>query len=297
MDYAAIKPARENLTASVDFLSHQETEEDDRRKFHMVAYTGATVSRLYGAAVFDLEGIQHGEQVPILFNHDETRIAGYGDTFEFTERGLEISGYLSKATMEGRQVAALSDEGLKWQASVGLAVSEWEELQAKQSADVNGTKLSGPLSVGRKSRLLEVSFVTAGADHLTSAVALAAKEQSMQCQQCAELGATDTTDETPTEDLAAKVAALEEALSAERERVSRLEAAEAERTETLAQLEAESRHPGVGFDGAAREDLSPAKPKTPDEAWEQSASLRAEFFHHKPAFEAFVRREGWKAEE
>lgn len=327
ISYADLKPEIENLRAEVELAAYRPAEGDestnDRRQFHMVAYTGAKVSRLYGSAVFDLVGIQSGNQVPILFNHDETKIAGYADQVMLTDRGLELRGYLSKVTEWGRQVEALSDEGLRWQASVGLSVTDWEELSDGGEAEVNGFSFRGPLSIGRRSRLLEVSFVTAGADHNTTAVALAAKEQPMKCPKCGEEMAAEDDEEPKDEDAAAPAEGDDEEPKDEDEEEEDMAAAQAvvadlpdvsllraelaelraevaksrEELATLATLKIEARDPGVGFDGRAREQLSKPSPKTPEDAWASDARLRAEFNHNKRAFDALVRREGWTPQE
>lgn len=304
-----------------------------RRRFSMLAYTGAVVDRTYGKFVIDLEGIQHREKVPMLLNHDGNKIVGFADRMGCDEEGLRMSGFLTDKTAEGRLVADLSDEGFPWQASVGLSVLERENFGDDEVCEINGMTLQGPISVARKSKLLETSFLYSGADSNTFAVALAALteqeapvaeptpatespealaaatdpraelreflaafpgQEGLAAQRYAE-GATLT-------DVQLELAARDrEALAAARAEIETLRAEKAEVEEklaALAQLEAEAGTDGVGFNAAARQDPSAAlAPTTPDEAWDRSEALRAEFGNNKRAYLALVAREGFNPEE
>lgn len=318
MEYSKARPPVEHLTATVELAADH--PDDDRRRFSMLGYTGAPVSRLYGKAVFALEGIEHKTRVPILLNHDESQIAGYADMVTLTDEGLRLEGFLTGATEAGRTVAALGKEGFPWEASVGLAVSDWSEIKAGETMSVNGADLDGPVAVGTSSRLLEVSFVTAGADKHTEAVVMRAAQESTDMEDtktaaeqlseflaefgedrrgwAAEQFAAGKSLDQAKEELAAEV-------QVETDSMVRAELAEAKEEanqlraelETLRDLKAKSRHPGVGFDGERAELSAPSAPSTPGEAWEQSETLRAEFMNKKSAWLAYVAREGFNPEE
>lgn len=168
------RDARVNLDATRIELG-PETEAGGKkvRRFKMTAYTGAPVQRWWGRAVFDLAGLEHGDQVPMLFCHDGTRIAGHADKAEITPAGLELEGVVSSRTEEGRLVAELADDGFRWQASIGVEVISWEEVREGFEVEVNGRALMGPISVARRSRLLETSFLPSGADGDTRAEVMA----------------------------------------------------------------------------------------------------------------------------
>jgi len=144
----------------------------------MLAYSGAPVARTFGSAVFDIAGVKVAAKVPILLDHDSTQRAGYADQVEMGPE-IRLGGFLSSSTAAGREAAKLSDEGFPWQASIQLIVASWEELEPGASAVVNGREVAGPISIARESRLLESSFLMAGADKDTFAVALAAQEHCM----------------------------------------------------------------------------------------------------------------------
>jgi phage head maturation protease len=291
----------------------------------MLAYTGAAVQRGYGQFVIDMEGLEQRAKVPMLLDHDGARIVGFADQMKIDEDGVKLSGVISQVTDAGKRVAALSDEGFPWQGSVGLAVLSREEVAEGTPCTVNGVDFVGPLSIARKSKLLETSFLYAGADSNTHAIALAARHQ-----EALEVATPKKADPKPATDdreglkaflaafpddvaLAAKsyadgltitdvrlaIAQRDtEALKALREDFEALKAdrdALAEKLETLANLEAEAGNPGVGFSGQVRqtgEALAPAPAKTPSEAWDRSERLQAEFTT-KRAYEALCRREGF----
>lgn len=163
---------------SVVLQTEEVGEGDDKRKvrtFRMVAYTGAAVQRFFGRAIFDLDGLEHGDKVPMLFVHDDKRIVGFADKVELGEE-LVLSGSLSNVTQDGRDVGDLADEGFPWQGSIGIQVGSWEELEPGTTETVNGREVVGPISIGRKSRLLETSFLPSGADGDTSAEVMSAKQ-------------------------------------------------------------------------------------------------------------------------
>jgi len=292
----------------------------------MLAYTGSPVARSYGAFVIDLAGIELREKIPMLVDHDGSKIAGFADKCLISDRGLELEGVLSDATDHGRVVQALSDEGFPWQASVGLEVLEREEVSAGDSVEVNGLTLEGPLSIARKSRLPETSFLYSGADSATYAVALSSitdpKEALMAEKKDVKeelkafmaefpgneaLAATAFADNKSITDVKLELAALDkEALVAANAQVEQLTADLATAQEELATikaLEVEAGSPGVGFNGETRqsgEALSARTPvdlpKTPKQAWERSERLQAEF-PQLSTYEALCRREGFNPKE
>lgn len=144
-----------------------------RRRFQMIAYTGAAMDAAFGTMIIDLDGLEIGRtRKPILRQHDPNRIAGYSDVIEKSDR-LVMRGALSAKTDAGREVAELADEGFPWQASVGIDIDKVDVLEAGSSRTVNGQVINGPAMVISKSMLREASFVPLGADGATSAVVFA----------------------------------------------------------------------------------------------------------------------------
>ena len=158
----------------------------DNRKFAMKpAYSGAAVRRAYGVLVIDLRGMTfNGARTPILKNHDTNQIVGQSERVAVSNEGLQVEGFLLASAPAAREVAALSDEGYSWQASVGVEGESFEELREGASATVNGRTIQGPAYIMRKSTLREVSFVPVGADADTAGVALAALKSGRSFSEC-----------------------------------------------------------------------------------------------------------------
>lgn len=153
----------------VQLLAKSGNEADSPRAFKMLAYTGEVVQRWFGRLVFDLKGIKFSpDATPILKNHDYEQIVGMSSKVSVDAKGLQIEGFISRKTECAREVADLSDEGFKWQASVGMEILSVERLEADATADVNGKQITGPAYVVRQSKLRESSFVPVGADGETS---------------------------------------------------------------------------------------------------------------------------------
>lgn len=247
------------------------------RRFSAVAYTGALVDRAYGKFGIDLAGFQKRDQIPMFLDHDPSKIVGYADKMKVTDRGLELEGVLSSKTEWGRLVADLSDEGLSWQMSVGIDVAERQELSEGEECELNGQKVKGPVSVARKVRLMETSFLCNGADPSTSGVALSRlqatlteehnvpetmtqpkreslKEFLAKFPNDTALAATVYADEGTETDVKLAIAERDsealKALRAEHETLQAENAALKEQLATLKALETQAGSPGVGFRGA-----------------------------------------------
>ena len=179
------RDAKQTLQISSFELLDEHDDDPDRpktakhRRFRMLAYSGVEVSRIFGRAIFDISGIDTGAKLPILLDHDSSQRAGFADKIRLGD-SIELEGVISRVTGAGREVEELSDEGFPWQASIQLLVASWEELEPGATATVNGREVIGPISIARQSRLLESSFLMAGADKDTFAVALGAQEQDME---------------------------------------------------------------------------------------------------------------------
>lgn len=144
------------------------------RRFRMLAYTGAPVDSVFMPMVVDLGGMEFGESMPILVNHDANQIAGMADTVEVREGQLFLEGDIYDDEEAGAKALRLSARGFPWQASMGFAIDKVEEIDNEEEREVNGRKVMGPALVATRSRLMESSFVPLGRDPATSAAAFAA---------------------------------------------------------------------------------------------------------------------------
>ena len=150
-------------------LAAEQTTRTDA-KITGVAYSGGFIGQSWSGepVVVDLAGMKIAAQVPLMYNH-------YYDP-EYRLGQLEVTSDGKRLTFEGEidadkpLGAGIIAEGRKWdwQASIGADVSgKTESLEAGDTAEVNGRKITGPATIVRKSFLRGVSVVAIGADQDT----------------------------------------------------------------------------------------------------------------------------------
>jgi hypothetical protein len=130
--------------------------------FKGLAYSGGPVRSGGGTMAIDLAGLDMKAEVPVLLNHDSNKIVGRA---KLHNSGIELrilEGRFSQVTEHGRQAAALMGEGHPWDLSVGMG-GVFESRDAKKPVTLNGRTLHVD-TILRRARLLELSFVPAGAD-------------------------------------------------------------------------------------------------------------------------------------
>ena len=177
----------------------------------IVAYTGGLMNVPgWGPLVIDLAGIDaSASQVSILADHDATLsgVIGFGRAM-VTSGKLLVAGTIAPTTEAARQVLDLARSGFQFQASVGVAPGESEQVRAGATVQVNGRTIKAgargftPL---HSSVLKEVSIVPLGADPGTS-VAIAASQEGQE--------AFMTTTEMTAEQIRAEAAAETERITA-----------------------------------------------------------------------------------
>ena len=140
----------------------------DQGRFKILAYSGSVVERGWGKLIIDLDGITAKQAIPIFLNHDPSKIVGYSEKVWSETGGFYVQGKFSGSTDAAKEARALSGEGFPWQASIGVAPVETEEVGAGSTRTVNGNTVSGPAEIWTKSEIFETSFVPLGADSNTS---------------------------------------------------------------------------------------------------------------------------------
>ena len=196
-------------------------EKKGPRRFSMAAYTGKPFDFGFGEqAVIDLVGLEAPEDgVPAFMQHNPEKWVGRVDQLDNNGKSLDVEGFLFDDDEDSQKVKNKSDQGGKWQASVGVKL-DWlalDEIGEESKAEVNGRTLDGPLLVFRKTKLKECSFVPLGADDETSAMALEARRRAHEERPMPETNKTDP-------------------VAAERERVKQINAAWGEADPTFALL-------------------------------------------------------------
>lgn len=136
--------------------------------------------------ILDVAGLEVPNQVrPILIDHDDSEEGVLGQTdridVDRTTGVIKATGVAIGISPKAVRVKELAATGYQWQASVGALVWDEDLIPAGQTVEVNGRRFSGPVIVGRKSTLREISFVPTGADDTTAAriAAALAKETAM----------------------------------------------------------------------------------------------------------------------
>jgi phage major head subunit gpT-like protein len=144
----------------------ESTEGKRETKINLVAYNGGPlIVGGYDAPIYvDLDGLTGlNRPMPILREHDKSRIVASA-TPQRVGQTVQAEGRLVGASADRQQVEELAADGFAWQASVGVRPSLVERIKAGVKAVVNGVTVDGPAYIARKSRLIETSIVTIGAD-------------------------------------------------------------------------------------------------------------------------------------
>lgn len=164
-----------SIRLSQGTASLTKTEGSGPRQFQMLAYTGdeIEVPGLFGDVrmVLSLDGMQVSESMPILRQHDPKLIVGMATGWQKANDGLRLSGPVYD-TPSGDEVMRLSDQGFRWQASVGADLTETAFIDEGESIEANGRTFDGPLVYVKQSHVKESSFVPLGKDSRTAAVVL-----------------------------------------------------------------------------------------------------------------------------
>jgi len=151
----------------------EEGKEDKLPRIEIDAYNGGIMSVGYwGPVVIDLAGLKASDSVPILYGHNTysvEAILGQSDAVQNDGKQIKIAGNMMGASRTAKDVKALSANGFKWQASVGVKPGQWSEVEAGHEMEINGQTMVGPFTLIEAGQLNEVSIVPLGADGSTSA--------------------------------------------------------------------------------------------------------------------------------
>jgi phage head maturation protease len=184
-------------------------------RFRVLAYTGGKirVSGWQHPVVVDLAGLEiPSQKIPVRFNHDPNSGIGHTTKIAVVESALVAEGVISRSTAAAMEVIESAKKGFPWQASVGLSVEDYEEIDEDEDVEVNGSKFTGPLIVISRSILDEISFVDLGADRNTTVSVAANRSITM------------TTNEQPTSKSDTSAKAIIARAKAERRRLAAIRA-------------------------------------------------------------------------
>lgn len=152
------------------------SQEDAATGFAGVAYSGGVVPNYswHGDMAIDLASmtLPSGE-ISVLRNHDEDQIVGRCMVVNTGTELLIQNGRFSAATPAGIEAAALMAEGHPWKLSIGFN-AKTRSSDGAELVRINGREMKVN-TVLSSARLLEVSFVPAGADPGAHAVRMSAR--------------------------------------------------------------------------------------------------------------------------
>lgn len=145
------------------------------------AFTGEPVLRWWGWMALDLEGGELPDrEVTLQWEHgwdfsdlakESLHIVGKVSA-ELGPQGVDVVGGSFASTPLADFLLARMDEGMLLEFSIGPDVYEWEELQPGKTITLNNREVTGPMLIGRKWRVREISLVRNGADPYTDVEAL-----------------------------------------------------------------------------------------------------------------------------
>lgn len=165
------------LSCSPELMAEQD---QSPRRFSGTCYSGGVIPNYgwYGDAVIDLSTLKAPTK-PIfaLVNHDKNQRAGrltIGS--DGTRVWITDGSFLPSAS--GKQVSEEFAAGAPWEFSVGIN-ADVRSFDKPTQVEVNGQTVTVD-TVFSNARVREVSFVTAGADPHTEAIAFAQQELDMQ---------------------------------------------------------------------------------------------------------------------
>lgn len=157
---------------SVEILA----EGDEKNRFRLVGNSGKPFgSGFFGKMIIDFEGLKlRKSPLVVLREHDPLLVAGTSRrTKELSE--LAFEGDFSKKTDTARDIKDLLEEGVKFESSIRVTPKSIDFLQEKETAEVNGQTVRGPMQIFRNNLVSEASFVLFGQDSNTSGKMIAAE--------------------------------------------------------------------------------------------------------------------------
>lgn len=155
-------------------------------RISILAYSGGLM-RIPGwnNVVVDTAGLDVSASVQLLVDHNAS-LQGLVGTGEASVRGgkVYVDGILSRASDAALKLIAMSKDGLKFEASVGVEPTAKRFVRAGESVTVNGQTITAGgegFVLVTAGRLKEVSIVPLGADQSTS-VSIAASSRKGKTQ-------------------------------------------------------------------------------------------------------------------
>lgn len=157
---------------SVEILA----EGDEKNRFRLVGNSGKPFQHeFFGKLIIDFENLKlRKSPLVILREHDTLLVAGTARrTKELGE--LVFEGEFSKVTDTAKELKELLSEGVKFESSIRVDPKSIDFLEDKETAEVNGQTVKGPMRIFRDNLVSEASFALFGVDKKTSGKLVAAE--------------------------------------------------------------------------------------------------------------------------
>lgn len=154
--------------------SQTEASTSSTRNFSGLAYGGDVVSYFGGQTIIDLSTLSFLQNIAVLREHDVMDVVGITTSIDVSDGSIKISGKFADGVRGADEVFALMKSGLPWQMSVRIDSESVQQISHGVKETVNGREVTGPISIIRNGMLREVSFVIAGVDSNTMAIAASA---------------------------------------------------------------------------------------------------------------------------
>lgn len=169
-----------------DTAEETEPEEDKKmgregRRARVTVLKSAAIEQGGARFAFDYETLAVKERVPLDYCHNDEQIVGFCENFSVSAENssVECDAVLLADGSNGLadKIAFNLDAGVPYEASafVDLARATQENIDAGDSAIVNGAEVEGPLTVYYNAELRGVAVCPHGADPETAFVALSGK--------------------------------------------------------------------------------------------------------------------------
>ncbi|MCA9110816.1 MAG: Mu-like prophage major head subunit gpT family protein [Planctomycetaceae bacterium] len=155
-------------------------EADKPAPVEILAYNGGLmIVPGYGPVVIDLSGLQLSASVVLLSDHDASRrgVVGSG-TAQVKNFRLFVNGSVSRKSEAGREIIELHQDGVAWQASIGVQPTKIRQIRAGETIHVNGKTITAPATgfkLVEAGIFRETTITALGCDAETS-VAIAASQ-------------------------------------------------------------------------------------------------------------------------
>jgi hypothetical protein len=176
------------LNGSVEFRQLEAGPDGSAQlpQISIVAYNGGAMrpAGAWGNTIVDLTGVAvptRGGAVPILLNHDHEKIIGHA--IVTIDGAITAHGVVSGTGVSAQEFLGSARNGFPWKSSIGLSVAKRSFLKESETATINGTAVSGPITIVERSLLGEISVLPWPADQTSSVDVLGAATDHTECRR------------------------------------------------------------------------------------------------------------------